>query len=400
MLNPERQTGRVEFIVLSALLMSVVAMAVDVMLPGLGELAKDLDAESGNKRQWVITTMFIGLAIGQLLFGTASDSIGRRKAIIIGITVFIVGTVLCSAAQSYSVLIFGRLLQGIGAAGPRIGTVAMIRDRFVGVEMAKVTSVVMGIFIFVPIVAPMVGQTLLLVMSWRGLFTVLAIVLFAAGLWMQMRQPETLKTRNPFQLPWLVSGLVEIGKDKRAIYITVASGCAFGALLGFINTAQQILQDLYQVGNAFALWFGFCAFFVSAATFTNVLLVKAFPMMSICRNSMGLASALSCLFLIYLKFDPTPSIYIWIGFNCSVLFLLGLTFGNFAAITLERLGHVAGLAASVTGALNTTIALVIAAAIGFSFNSTVGPVTWGYAVFCALGTLIILYAKRCDERML
>jgi len=392
MLKPEQQTGRAEFIVLAALLMSVVAMSVDVMLPGLGALAADLDIQSGNQRQWVITMMFIGFTIGQLIFGPVSDAVGRRKTTTIGIFVFIAGTLICTLAQSYSIFLIGRFFQGIGAAGPRIGTIAMVRDRFAGVEMAKVMSVVMGIFILVPIVAPLIGQALLLVMPWRGLFAALALVFFCAGAWVLLRQPETLKTPAPFQTSRVVNALVEIGKDGQALYITVASGCAFGALLGFINSSQQVLQDLYQVGNTFALWFGFCAIFVSVATFTNVFLVKHFSMFSICRNAMWLASAVAVLFLIYLRFQPTPALIVWIGFNCSILFLLGLTFGNYSALTLERLGHVAGLAAAITGALNTAVALIIAAAIGLSFNSTVVPVTWGYAIFTAMTALLIMVA--------
>lgn len=398
MFTPEQQTGRAEFIALSALLMSVVAMSVDVMLPGLGALATDLKIETGNQRQWVITMMFIGFTIGQLLFGPVSDALGRRRAITIGIFIFIIGTVLCTVAQSYSVFLFGRLLQGIGAAGPRIGTIAMVRDRFVGVEMAKVMSVVLGVFIFVPIFAPVLGQAVLFLVPWRGLFALLAIVFISAGVWVLMRQPETLKTPTPFRTSQLVHALKEIAKDGRALYVTIASGCAFGALLGFLNSAQQVLQDLYQVGNAFALWFGFCAIFVSAATFTNVRLVKSFSMMSICRNAMWIASALSVLFLAYLHFQPMPALNVWIGYSCTVLFLLGLTFGNFSALTLERLGHVAGLAAAITGALNTGIALVIAAGIGLSFNSTVTPVSWGFAIFTALTAVFIVVAKRCDDR--
>jgi len=192
--------------------MSVVAMSVDVMLPGLGALAADLDIQSGNQRQWVITMMFIGFTIGQLIFGPVSDAVGRRKTTTIGIFVFIAGTLICTLAQSYSIFLIGRFFQGIGAAGPRIGTIAMVRDRFAGVEMAKVMSVVMGIFILVPIVAPLIGQALLLVMPWRGLFAALALVFFCAGAWVLLRQPETLKTPAPFQTSRVVNALVEIGK--------------------------------------------------------------------------------------------------------------------------------------------------------------------------------------------
>jgi len=259
---PTQQTGRTEFIALTALLMSTVALSIVLMLPALGSIATDLNGAAGNQRQWVITTVFIGLVIGQLFFGTLSDVIGRRLAILSGIALFAVGSLICSFAPSFEILLFGRLLQGIGVSGPRIASVAMVRDRYAGVGMAKVMSIIMGFFIFVPMLAPVIGQGLLLLMPWRGLFVVLALVGLVSGTWLLLRQPETLANPRAFNFRQLGSDAMEVARDRRAVYATLASGCALGSMMGFVNSSQQIFQDLYLVGNNYALWFGVTAIFL------------------------------------------------------------------------------------------------------------------------------------------
>lgn len=364
------------------------------MLPGLGDLATDLRVESGNDRQWVITALMIGLVVGQLVFGPASDSFGRKTTMLVGVALFIIGTLLCAYATSFNLLLAGRLLQGFGAAGPRNGTVAMVRDRFAGEDMAKIMSVVMGIFVFVPIFAPMVGQALLLYMTWRGLFVALGVLYFLAAVWLLLRQPETLENPKPFQPQALWQATRVVFGNRRTLFITVASGCAYGAMMGYVNSAQQVLQDTYQVGNAFALWFGVTAVFISAAMFTNARLVNHVPMMTVCRVAMGTVCVLSGFFAFGVLVLGQPSVLVWISFNCAIMFLLGLTFGNFAAIALEPFGHLAGLASALHGSGNIGIAMVFASLIGLSFDGTVNPTLYGYTFTAVLSFLCIVFAAK------
>jgi len=386
------QPARTEFVALCALLMSTISMSVDFMLPALGELANDLGSASGNQRQWVIIALFLGLSVGVLIFGPLSDAFGRRPIILIGVAIFAAGSIVCATAQSYELFLFGRGLQGVGAAGPRIATIAMIRDRYVGVDMAQILSLVMGIFIIVPVIAPIIGQSLLLIMPWRGLFILLGVFCGLGGVWLMIRQPETLS--KPAQISGIhfMRASREVLTNRRAVLATLASACTYGCLMGFINSSQQIFQDLYKTGDAYALWFGGTAVFISSATFVNARLVKRVSMTTICALALCAVAVQSLVFLGFLLFEPVPSIAVWMLFNCSVAFLMGLTFGNFNAIALQQLGHVAGLATSFIGSTNTLLGMAIAAVVGLNFNFTLIPVTAGYAICAALGSTLMFVA--------
>ncbi len=392
--------GRAEFVAICSILMATVALSIDIMLPALGDMAGDLGIEDSNQRQWIITTLFAGLTIGQVLFGPLSDGIGRRPAITLGIGVFVAGSILCALATSFEAMMLGRVVQGFGAAGPRIVTVALIRDRFAGTEMARIMSLIMGLFIMVPVLAPVVGQGLLFLMPWRGLFGVLAAVCLGGGLWLLLRQPETLAARRSLRPRVLLAALVEVLRGPRPMAYTLAGGCCYGALMGYINSSQQLFQDLYRVGDLYAVIFGASAAFISAAALTNSRLVRNVAMERVCVVAVAAMVTWSLLFLAALPtLGSPPPLWAWMAFNCPVLFLLGLTFGNFNAIALRDLSHVAGLASAVVASLNTALSLVIAAWIGLGFDMTTRPVVVGYAMFGALALgLMLLPEMRAPRR--
>ena len=395
--------GRTEFVAICAVLMATVALSIDIILPAMGNMAGNLGIDGNNERQWIITTLFVGLAIGQLVFGPLSDGIGRRPAIAVGIGVFVAGSTLCALATSSEAMMLGRVVQGFGAAGPRIVTVALIRDRMAGAEMARTMSLIMGLFIMVPVLAPAVGQALLFLMPWRGLFGVLAAVCLGGGLWLLLRQPETLAQRRSVRPRALFAALFEVLRSPRSVAYTLAGGCCYGALMGYVNSSQQLFQDFYQVGNLYAVIFGASAAFISAATLTNSRLVRSVAMERVCVVAVAAMVAWSLLFLVAIAaMASRPPLWAWMVFNCPVLFLLGLTFGNFNAIALRDLGHIAGLASAVMASLNTALSLVIAAWIGLGFDMTTRPVVVGYALFgsLALGLMLIpeLQSPRKDGR--
>ena len=391
--------GRIEFVALCAVLMSTVALSIDIMLPALGRMAGDLGIDDGNDRQWIITTLFVGLMIGQLVFGPLSDGIGRRLAIVLGIGVFVAGSIVCALATSLEGMLLGRVVQGFGAAGPRIVTVALIRDRFAGIEMASVMSLIMGLFILVPVLAPLLGQGLLLLLPWRGLFGFLAAVCLGGGVWLLLRQPETLARRRSVRPRALLAALVEVLRSPRAMAYTLAGGCCYGALMGYVNSSQQLFQDIYRLGDFYPMIFGASAAFISAATLINSRLVRLVAMERVCVVAVAAMVVWSLLFLAVLSvLGHRPPLWAWMAFNCPALFLLGLTFGNFNAIALRDLSHVAGLASAVTASLNTALSLAIAAWIGLAFDMSVRPVVVGYAVFGALALGLMLLSETHTPR--
>ena len=198
-MSEARKTG-LEFIVLVALLNALVAMSIDTMLPAIGEIATELGALHANDRQLIITLFFAGVTVGTLVYGPLSDSLGRRPMIFAGLMLYGIGTVICYAAWSFPMMMAGRLVQGFGAAGPRIVSIAMVRDGQAGAAMARVMSFVMSVFMIVPIIAPSVGQAVLLAAPWRMIFVGFFAMGLIATLWLGFRQPETLPAgkRAPF----------------------------------------------------------------------------------------------------------------------------------------------------------------------------------------------------------
>ena len=292
--------------------MSTVALSIDIMLPALGHMARDLGIDDGNDRQWIITTLFVGLMIGQLVFGPLSDGIGRRLAIILGIGVFVAGSIICALATSIEGMLLGRVVQGFGAAGPRIVTVALIRDRFAGIEMARIMSLIMGTFILVPVLAPLFGQGLLFLLPWRGLFGVLATVCAGAGVWFLLRQPETLAQPRSVRPRALLAALKEVLRSPRSIAYTLAGGCCYGALMGYVNSSQQLFQDIYRLGDYYPMIFGASAAFIAAATLINARLVRHVAMERVCVVAVAalVVWSLLCLAALPVLGHPPP---LWRG---------------------------------------------------------------------------------------
>ena len=173
------------------MLTSLVALSIDAMLPALSDIGRELGVQRQNDNQLIISALFLGVALGQLVYGPLSDRIGRKPGIYAGLTLFILGCLLSVISWNYSVMLCGRFLQGFGAAGPRIVTMALIRDRCKGREMARITSFVITIFVIVPTVAPALGQAVLLVANWRMIFGLLLVLSIIAFIWFGIRQPES-----------------------------------------------------------------------------------------------------------------------------------------------------------------------------------------------------------------
>lgn len=390
---------RTEFIAITTMLMSLVALSIDAILPAFGSIATEFGLDAGNRRQWIITALFAGLAAGQLLYGPLSDSWGRKPTIFLGLFWFAVGSVLSSAATNFEMLILGRVLQGFGAAGPRIVTVAMVRDRFQGSEMAKVMSVIIAAFVMVPVFAPSLGQAVLWYAPWRVLFMgVLAFGLFG-GAWLALRQQETLPSRRPLDARALWAATSEVLRMRRSVAYTLAGACSYGALMGYVNSSQQIFQDIYGVGQLYTFLFGACAVFVSAATLTNSAIVARYGMERICKGALAAQTLWAAVFLVVAMTNGGAlSLWLWLVFSAPMLFALGLTFGNVNAIALEPLGHIAGTASAITASLSTVVNLLIAAVIGNLFNGTVIPVLAGYAV-TGLAALALVGAARSPAQL-
>jgi DHA1 family bicyclomycin/chloramphenicol resistance-like MFS transporter len=387
-----------EFIVLVALLNAMVAMSIDTMLPAIGTIAAELGARDPNSRQFILTLFFAGMTIGTLVYGPWSDSIGRKPAIYAGLVFYAAGSLLCLLATSFPMMLAGRLVQGFGAAAPRIVSIAMVRDGSAGAAMARVMSFVMTVFMLVPILAPSVGQLVLLVAHWRLIFAGFLAMGLLAGLWLWLRQPETLPAdrRSPLALPVLAAAGAQALRHPVTAGYTLATGCIFGSFISYLGTAQQIFAELYGQGAYFALWFGAFAIAIAIAMVINARLVMRFGMRRLSKWALRGMILLSGVFLVAaLALGGHPPLALLAGYLFCNFFCCGMLFGNYNAMALEPMGHIAGMAAAVSGALSSLFAIVAGTILGQLYDGTVVPLAGG---FTALGLLALALTEWAEGR--
>ena len=375
-----------EFIPLVALLMSLVALATDAMLPALPAIGRDLGAPRPNDVQYVVTALFLGLGLGQILYGPLSDRTGRKPAIYAGLIVFMVGCLVSIFASTFEAMLAGRVLQGIGVAGPRIVVMALIRDLYEGPRMARLMSFALAVFILVPAVAPALGQGILLVSGWRAIFATFFATAAVAFAWLALRQPETLPAdrRRPFSPRAIGRAVREVLGIRAALGYTLATGFAFSPFIAYLSSAQQIFQESYGVGALFPLYFGVLALAIGAASLVNGRLVMKYGMRRLSNAAAG------CITLVSLvawagtfAFDGLPPLWLFLTWLLAVFLCVGLVFGNLNALAMEPLGHIAGVGAAVVASLSTFISVPLGGLIGQGFDGTLYAQTGAFAVFGA-----------------
>jgi DHA1 family bicyclomycin/chloramphenicol resistance-like MFS transporter len=382
----------IEFISFLALSMSLVALSIDAMLPALPDIIKSYGISNTNSQQYVITFLFMGLSIGQLIAGPLSDSIGRKKGIYAGLTLFIFGSLLAYFAQNFETILAGRFIQGLGASAPRIVTIAIIRDRYEGREMARVMSYIMGIFVVVPALAPTIGQGIIMLTGWQSIFIFFIAIALVIFIWLAVRIPETQRPEDsrPFTIPVLWQGLiVTLGNTKTLCYM-IAAGLIYGSFIGYLNTSQQIFEDYYHVGKLFPLYFGITAISLGVAFFTNAQLVRVFGMKKVIVHALIIVAILAAIFitleLSIFNDVPLPMFMIYI---MASTFCMGMLFGNFNALAMEPMGHMAGIAAAVIGCVSLIISILVGGIVGQLYNDNLLPLALGFLIG-ACGSLIMM----------
>jgi DHA1 family bicyclomycin/chloramphenicol resistance-like MFS transporter len=385
-----------EFVIVISLMMSITALSIDAMLPALAQIGSDLDVSNANNRQLVVSIVFLGLAVGQMFFGPLSDSTGRKPAIYAGYGIFVAGAILSVAAISFPMMLVGRLMQGVGVSAPRAVTLALVRDRYEGREMARVMSFVMTVFILVPMIAPTLGQAILLFSGWRSIFGSFLLVACITVVWFGLRMPETLTPQNraPFSLRRIVDATLEILRIRPALGYTVSAGLVGGAFLGYLNSAQQIYQEQYALGARFPLYFAIVSLSIGLASLLNARLVMGVGMRFLVQRSLRimLVLAVAALGIVLLAAGRSP-LWFLLAYLMATFFCVGILFGNQNSLAMQPLGHLAGIGAAVVGSLSTLIQMPLGTVIGQSYNGTIVPLMVGIAVLSGLAIFAVRWAE-------
>ena len=386
-----------EFIVLMAMLSALDAMSIDAMLPALQEIGREFAVARENDTQFVVSMVFLGFVIGQLFAGPLSDSFGRKPIAYIGLAIYLAGSLCAMLAISFPMLLGARVLQGVGASIPYVLSMAIVRDQYAGRPMARIMSFITMTFILVPMVAPAMGQAVLLLFDWRGIFACylgLGALTFA---WFALRQPETLKEadRHPFSI-WRISGVaLEISTTRVTLGYIVAQGFIIGAFIGYLTTAQQIFKGQYGLGPLFPIYFAALAASLGLASFLNGKLVLKLGMLRICRIALCVLIIVSASFaVIALALDGNPPLWALMLYLATTFACVGMLFGNLYAAAMEPLGHVAGIAASVVGSLATLISLPLATIVGQAYDGSVTPLVLGFAILGGCAALAVWWGEN------
>ena len=401
--NVTKPMGRFEFIVLMAALMSMVALSIDAMLPALGIIGQDLNVANANDSQLIISSVFLGMAFGLIIYGPISDSFGRKKAIYLGVGIFLIGCLISIFAQDFDHMLIGRVLQGFGAAACRVVTIAMMRDKYDGKEMAKIMSLIMMVFIMVPALAPSVGQLILFVADWHGIFVVLFILALASVIWLHTRQDETLavEKRAPFSLTNIKRGMIETIKHPESRTYTLGAGIMFGAFVGYLSSSQQILQVQYGTGELFSLYFGALALAIGFSSFANSKLVMKMSMQTLCIAALSVVFSTSIVFFIYAEFvNENPGLLSFMLYMLSTFFCFGILFGNFNSLAVHPLGHIAGVATSVISTVQTLISVMVGSYIGQHYDGTIIPLILGFTICSGITLSLVVWLRlRVSSRL-
>ena len=389
--------GRVEFIALMAFLMALNALAIDIMLPGLQEIGAALNVENVNHRQYVVSAYLIGFGIAQLFYGPIADRFGRRMPMIIGLTIYVVSSLAVVLVPSFESLLVLRFIQGIGSAATRVITVSIVRDVFGGRQMAEVMSLIMMVFMVIPVVAPGTGQVIMLFGDWLWIFVFMALIAVIVGVWMYVRLPETLAPEDvrPFTVKVIFDGFRIVLTNRVALCYTIASTFIFGALFGFINSAQQVYVGIYGLGVWFPVAFAGVALFMALASFVNAKLVGRFGMRKLSHGSLLGFITINFIWLVVQLVGPAPMPFaLFITFFALAMFQFGWIGSNFNSLAMEPLGHVAGTASAVLGFMGTIGGSVIGAVIGQAFDGTALPMVAGFFVVSVIGLVFVLIGEK------
>jgi len=379
-----------------AALMSVTALSIDALLPALDNIGIAIGTQTPAENQLLITMIFLGLGIGPLLFGPLSDAIGRKPSVYMGFALFTLASILCVQATSLEMMVAGRILQGVGLSAPRTICIAIIRDLYNGDHMARIMSFVTVVFILIPVVAPAMGKLVMEYYNWQGIFYIQVIISVLVAIWFWMRQKETLKPeyRIPFSFHRIINGFNESLHHKKTLGYTLISGFIVGSFLVYLSASQQIFEHQYGLADEFPYIFAGLAIAVGTAIFLNASFVVKYGMEKLITNSLLGFFGVSVLYVVLFHSGVNPSLGVLLTFFALQFFFIGFLFGNLRAMAMEPVGHIAGIAAAITGLISTLMAVPISIIIGRYVAHSVLPIFIGFSVCASISILILLYLKR------
>lgn len=389
-----------EFIAMMALLMAINALAVDMILPAFPQLRASFDLpENSNIIAKSITFYMMGLGIGQMIFGPLSDTYGRKKILFIGLTVYMIAALFASLSPSLSFFITARFIQGIGSSSARVLAMAITRDKFEGRMMAKIVSWIMMLFILFPVIAPQIGQGILLVLPWQSMFYLFCIMAIITTIWLHFRLPETLlpQNRRPLSITNILHSSSLVLKDRYACGYMLVATCLFGGFSVFLSASETIFARLYNIhGIQFTLTFSSIALVLGIGNMVNARIVEKYGMRVLSQTAyMAYLSFISLLLLASIITKGYPPFLLFVPLLTCALFFQPMIFANINAMAMENMKPIAGVAAAVIGSISTFVGAYLGQITNnlFDYFQNAIPIALGFFVYGFVGFTILLWVE-------
>lgn len=400
-MRPTTPISRVEFIILTALLMACSAYATDSMLTSLPKIGAELDPNAPHRARLILTVFFVGVGLGTFLAGPLSDAFGRRRILLWGLMIFAIGSALAWQADDLNLVLFGRFMSGIGAAAPRVLSGAIIRDQFQGREMVRISSFAMMIFTFVPGVAPLIGMVISDAWGWRAVFASIMIFALLVAVWFGFRQHETLAldNRRPLRLGRYKMAVVELAQSRSFVVAMFVQTLVSAMLYTILTSSQDIFAQVFDRAAQLPYFLGATALLGAFAAFTNARLVLRLGMRRLIRRALTLQVASSIALLGFLALGDLPKdilfavFFVWM---VLIFFILGFTTGNLQAIALGPFGHMAGMASSLLVASATLLAGLLSYPVAALFDGTLLPLVMGIGILGGTALTLSHWLSRAD----
>jgi DHA1 family bicyclomycin/chloramphenicol resistance-like MFS transporter len=382
--------GQRELVVMVALLMSLNALAIDGMLPALDEMARELGAQDGNRRQLVVAVYLLANGVGCLVPGAFADRFGRRPLLLLSLASYAVLSLSIALVQDFTVLLVLRGVQGVLTAGLMVVPNAIIRDRYEGDRMARLMSLVSAVFIAVPVIAPSLGQAVLLFAGWRFIFVLLAGMSLLAGAWVFTRLPETLDPahRQRIDLPVIVRNMRVALINRASVGYVLGTMLLIGAVFGYVNSAQQLIGEHFGAGDAFPLVFGGTAAMMVVSNIVNSRIVERFGARRVSHTGVLVFIVVSMVQVWASHYRP-DSLEWFIPLMATNLALLGFLGANFGSIAMQPFAAIAGAASSIQTFFRMFGAAVVGLVIGQSYDGTAQPFALALLI-CSTGALLLV----------
>ena len=387
--------GEREFVVMMALFQALQALAIDAMLPALGIMSRDLGVADSNQRQLVVGVFLLCAGLGSLFPGAIADRYGRRPVLFTCLGGYIVFSLAAALMRDFTALLVMRGLAGFMSAGMLVMSTTIIRDRFQGDKMARTQSLVGMVFMIVPMIAPTLGQAVLLVADWRWIFGIMAGLGGMLAVWAALRLPETL---HP-EYRQTIAVRVIAANMRTALMTRAATGYVFGmalsqgALFGYINSSQQLVAEHFGAGESFPLIFGGMALMMALANLTNSRIVERFGARRVSHTALFGFMLLGAVQL-WLALRGGETLWEFAPVMTLNLCLMGFIGANFGSIALQPFARIAGAAASLQTFLRLVIGSALGAFIGQLYDGSAVPLAAALMIAGILALLLVLFSER------